>query len=736
MKRRALKDLVREVNDLAASASSPGAESRLGALQARWAAGATDAEASVSDQYSAAVAAAHDSLARAAAARAEEERAAEAIESTLGVRRVLISRVESLDVDAPPEALAAVIEEWKSLDPLDHAAARDLAGRFDAAVKGIERRKHDRAAQANRGRRLTDLATALEALVAEEKYPGARELRQRARRLRQDWAAALPAVADDPSAAEAVARGQAADAALGSREQAWRDARVAESDEQRRRAQQALQRLIDLGKAETPTLKSLDRAISEGISAETTLEAEHGDAGRDELLAKLQAARTELQPKAQALREADDWQRWANAGVQERLIGEMEKLATATDPMAALRRMRELSVEWKAVASAPRDRAEALWNRFRAHSEAVRAHFEPLRAQRATEQAEHLTRKVALCERAEALRESTDWIATADALKALQAEWKTVGPAPRRDEQAVWERFRAACNAFFTRRQDDLKRRKDEWTINLEKKEALIARAEALVESTDPDKAFVELKGLQAEWKAIGPVRKSKSEQVWQRFRTAADKVFDRYRNRDAQALAERVSRRETICREIEALAERGGALADESGLLEQVRSLRTGWQQAGALPRDSARALSDRFDQALGAIVAASPATFRHTELDVDANRRQLELLCERVEKLVSREPVGAGAASPVATLASQLREALAANTIGGRVDEESRWKNSEYEVRGAQDAWRQVGFVPEAASAPLTARFQRACQRFFSQRRPASGPPSGAPRAGRPRT
>ena len=736
MKRRALKDLVREVNDLAASASSPGAESRLGALQARWAAGATDAEASVSDQYSAAVAAAHDSLARAAAARAEEERAAEAIESTLGVRRVLISRVESLDVDAPPEALAAVIEEWKSLDPLDHAAARDLAGRFDAAVKGIERRKHDRAAQADRGRRLTDLATALEALVAEEKYPGARELRQRARRLRQDWAAALRAVADDPSAAEAVARGQAADAALGSREQAWRDARVAESDEQRRRAQQALQRLIDLGKAETPTLKSLDRAISEGISAETTLEAEHGDAGRDELLAKLQAARTELQPKAQALREADDWQRWANAGVQERLIGEMEKLATATDPMAALRRMRELSVEWKAVASAPRDRAEALWNRFRAHSEAVRAHFEPLRAQRATEQAEHLTRKVALCERAEALRESTDWIATADALKALQAEWKTVGPAPRRDEQAVWERFRAACNAFFTRRQDDLKRRKDEWTVNLEKKEALIVRAEALVESTDPDKAFVELKGLQAEWKAIGPVRKSKSEQVWQRFRTAADKVFDRYRNRDAQALAERVSRRETICREIEALAERGGALADESGLLEQVRSLRTGWQQAGALPRDSARALSDRFDQALGAIVAASPATFRHTELDVDANRRQLELLCERVEKLVSREPVGAGAASPVATLASQLREALAANTIGGRVDEESRWKNSEYEVRGAQDAWRQVGFVPEAASAPLTARFQRACQRFFSQRRPASGPPSGAPRAGRPRT
>jgi hypothetical protein len=448
-------------------------------------------------------------------------------------------------------------------------------------------------------------------------------------------------------------------------------------------------------------------------------------------MAKLQAARSELQPKAQALREADDWQRWANAGVQERLISEMEKLTSATDPIAALRRMRELGVEWKAVASAPRDRAEALWNRFRAASELARAHFEPLRAQRAAEQADHLARKIALCERAEALKESTDWIATADALKALQAEWKTIGPAPRRDEQTLWERFRNACNAFFTRRHEDLKRRKDEWSTNLEKKEALIARAEALLESTDPEKAFVELKALQAEWKAIGPVRKAKSEQVWQRFRAAADRVFDRYRNRDAQALAERVTRREAICAEIEGLAAKGAELAEESGLLEKVRSLRTGWQQAGALPRDTSRALAERFDHALGAVVASSPSSFRHTELDVEANRRQLELLCERVEKLAGKDTPASGAESPMAALASQLREALAANTIGGRVDEESRWKNSEYEVRGAQDAWRQVGFVPDASAAPLTARFQRACQRFFSTRRGPQVP--GAPRGPR---
>jgi Domain of Unknown Function (DUF349) len=497
--------------------------------------------------------------------------------------------------------------------------------------------------------------------------------------------------------------------------------------------------MADLQKAEAPTLKSLERAITEAISAETALEALQADAARDELLVRLQAARTELQPKAQALREADDWQRWANATVQERLIGEMEALTNEADAAAAFRRMRELTVEWKAVAAAPRDRAEALWNRFRTAADVIRTRFEPIRAQQSAEQADHLTRKVALCEKAEVLANSTDWIHTADALKALQAEWKTIGPAPRREEQAVWERFRAACNSFFTRRQEDLKQRKDQWAENLAKKEALITRAEALADAQDAEGAFAELKTLQVDWRTIGPVKKSKSEQVWQRFRAAADKVFDRYRNRDAQALADRVGRREAIVTDLEALAADGEGLKARDGLLEKVRSLRTGWQQAGSVPRDTARLLTDRYERAVGAIAANSPETFRHTELDIQANRKQLEALCERVERLAGKETPAATGESPAELLAHQLREALAANTIGGRVDDETRWKTSEYEVRAAQDAWRQIGFVPDADAAPLAVRFQRACQRFYGQRRPSSSGPGypGArgPRPGPPR-
>jgi hypothetical protein len=164
------------------------------------------------------------------------------------------------------------------------------------------------------------------------------------------------------------------------------------------------------------------------------------------------------------------------------------------------------------------------------------------------------------------------------------------------------------------------------------------------------------------------------------------------------------------------------------------MRSLRAGWHQAGALPRDAARALTERFDRALGVVLAAAPDAFRHTELDVEANRRQLESLCERVERLAGKETSTTAGESPVAVLAHQLREALAANTIGGRVDDESRWKTSEYEVRAAQDAWRQVGFVPDSIAAPLAARFQRASQRFYGQRRGSGHGPGPGPRGPRP--
>src|SRR5262249_7928545 len=144
---------------------------------------------------------------------------------------------------------------------------------------------------------------------------------------------------------------------------------------------------------------------------------------------------------------------------------------------------------------------------------------------------------------------------TAEAIKKLQAEWKTVGPVSRGQEKTIWERFRSACDRFFTRRHADLTERKAVWSSNLTKKEALIARVEALADSTDWDATAAEIRRIQGDWKAIGPVKKSRSEALWQKFRAACDAFFARYAQRHEIARGERAAAREAIVVELETLA-------------------------------------------------------------------------------------------------------------------------------------------------------------------------------------
>src|SRR6478735_3979087 len=139
--------------------------------------------------------------------------------------------------------------------------------------------------------------------------------------------------------------------------------------------------------------------------------------------------------------------------------------------------MRELQSRWKQVALAPRAQGEAMWRRFKTAQDEVFSRTAAFFAAQNEERQHNLARKLALCEQAEALADSSDWVKTATAIQALQAEWKTVGPV--------------------TRRQEDLKRRKDEWAGNLARKEALCEQAEALADSTDWDNAAVHVKRLQ-----------------------------------------------------------------------------------------------------------------------------------------------------------------------------------------------------------------------------------------------
>jgi hypothetical protein len=374
------------------------------------------------------------------------------------------------------------------------------------------------------------------------------------------------------------------------------------------------------------------------------------------------------------------------------------------------------------VALAPRTQGEATWKRFKTAQEEIynrsAAYFTAQNAERVA----NLTKKQALTERAEALVDSSDWVRTASQIQALQAEWKTIGPVSRGQEKAVWERFRAACDRFFTRRQEDLKRRKDEWSVNLAKKEALCAQAEGLADSTDWNTTAAALKKLQTEWKTIGPVRKAKSDAVWQRFREACDRFFERYKHRDSLELQEKAKARDEVIRELEALLPADGASADApEQLYKTIQDARAKWQQAPELPRGLQQDLAARYHQALSRMVAAWPSAFAGTDLDPEATRKRMEKLVTRVEELAPDRASAPAPLSPAERLAQQWRERLAANTMtGGKSTEtdESRWRAAEHEVRNAQSQWARFGPLPADIAAPLNERFQRACRRFYDSR------------------
>ena len=572
--------------------------------------------------------------------------------------------------------------------------------------------------------------------------------------------------------AEEAARRQQELAALRAREveehekqEAERRARVAEAREaEQRTRREALARLHNLlGRVEPLitksdlSLKAADRALRDVKAALNAIPPLPSRQDFEEVARRLRAAQDGLMPKVLELREADDWQRWANVGVQEQLIAKMEGLRALDDAEAIAREVRSLQEQWKKVADVPRPQADTLWRRFKAAHDEVWAKCESHFAAEAQARAENLTRKIVLCEKAEALAESTSWIQTAEEFKRLQAEWKAIGPVSRGREKAIWDRFRTACDRFFTRRHDDLATRKKMWGENLAKKDALCVRAEVLAESSDWEPAAAEIRRLQNEWKTVGPVKKSRSDAVWQRFRAACDKFFTRYAQRHDIARAERVAAREAICDEMNALApppaESDPASAPQApdavpeqppaDLLAKVRTLRGRWQQeiaARGVDPERAQALDRRFADAFATVLVRWPSAFAGTDLDPDANRKRMEALVRRVEDLATSiaGPASAPAEndetiSPTVRLAAMLKEALAANTIGGRVDEDSRARAAAEELRQAQSTWSRIGPVPEDVKRALADRFQKASRRINDRMAARTGKAGGSGRPGR---
>ena len=717
-------DLLHRAEGLVALPDPDEAGRGLAATRLAWAELQADVEldAPLVQQFEAASDAVREAIAERQQERAAEEERARTIAREQADRNAICEEIEGLTGAAGADRIAELKVQWDNLPPMPSEYAAPLTRRFQDACRTFEDRERRRLLAEAATARLETLATELEQLSASELPPD--DVIARWRGLRRDADVLRDHAQANPHAAERLER---AIALLEEKEHQQAAIRAKQGQDHLRRLQQLCRHAETLAAAEQITLKAGTRAVRDIRSALERRPALPSKKDWQDIQARLEMARAKLGPKVQELREADEWQRWANLQVQEELCRQMEALKDEQDAEAAARRMRGLQNRWKEVALAPPAKGEAMWRRFKAAQDEVFARTGAFFAAQAEERAANLAKKRALCERATALAESTDWVSTAVALQALQAEWKTIGAVTRGHEKAVWESFRGACDRFFTRRQQDLKHRKESWAANLARKEELCAKAEALADSIDWDSAAAQIRQLQAEWKTVGPVRKAKSEVVWQRFRTACDRFFERFKHRDQVELVSKAEPRESVIRELEQLLSQDGSAAatQPDGLFTVIQQARARWQQAPELPRQMQQDLAVRFHEALGRLMAAWPAAFSGTDLDPDVTRRRMEKLVTRVEELASASGNHSARLTPAELLARQWRERLASNTIaGGRTPEtdESRWRAAEQDVRNVQAQWTRLGPVPADVAGPLNERFQRACRRFFEQRKRAN--------------
>ena len=287
-------------------------------------------------------------------------------------------------------------------------------------------------------------------------------------------------------------------------------------------------------------------------------------------------------------RELRDLDFKKNLEAKEKFCEMAEKLAGNENIVEAFKELQKLHEQWKEYGPVAKQFREEIWDRFKAATAVInkkyQAYFEGLKEQ----QTENLAAKTALCEKVEEIagreiNNSADWNALSKEIEEIQKQWRTIGFATRKENQKIYDRFRAACDKFYGRKREFYTEYKDSMNANLEKKISLCEAAEALKTSTEWKKATDQFINLQKQWKEIGAVPRKKSEQLWKRFRAACDEFFN---ERDKNAKPENnfygnLKAKQKLVAEIDAYQLTG----DEAKDHEALEAFMQRWQEIGFVP-------------------------------------------------------------------------------------------------------------------------------------------------------
>lgn len=318
--------------------------------------------------------------------------------------------------------------------------------------------------------------------------------------------------------------------------------------------------------------------------------------------------------------EAREYDFKKNLEIKTKICEAAEKLGTEEDVISAFHQLQKLHQEFRETGPVAKELREEVWARFKAASTIInkrhQQHFESLRAK----EEDNLTKKTALCEKIEEIakeeiKTAGEWEKKTKDIIAIQAEWKTIGFAPQKMNVKIFERFRAACDDFFSKKAEFFKNMKQQFAENADKKRALIEQAKALQDSTEWKSTSDKLIALQKEWKTIGMVPKKLGDKLWNEFLTACNHFLEARNSANAGTRNEErtnLEKKRGIIEQLKALAENAG-----DNIQDKVRELIDEYNAVGHVPFKEKDKLYKEYHDILDKL---------YKELNISTARRRLD--------------------------------------------------------------------------------------------------------------
>lgn len=325
--------------------------------------------------------------------------------------------------------------------------------------------------------------------------------------------------------------------------------------------------------------------------------------------------------------ELRDYDFKKNLEMKTELCEQAEKLQQSDNVVESFRALQQLHEKWAEIGPVARELRDEIWNRFKEASTVInkrhQEHFEKIHKK----EEENLQLKLEIIDQLKAidtdqLTTNKQWDEATELVNSLQTKWRTIGFAPKKHNQLIYDEYRQLCDNFFASKTAFYRQLKDTLGENLQKKRSLLEKAEALKDSEDWESATEQFVKLQQEWKKVGPVARKYSEDIWKRFQSTCDAFFERKKEQhQSQRDVERqnLKLKQALIKQIEEIE-----IGERDETLSRLRELTDQYAEIGHVPFRDKEKVYRQFHAATDRI---------YDQLNVQASERRMSAFARSVE-------------------------------------------------------------------------------------------------------